>query len=192
MTLLQQRKLYVFWINEIAAILNVVGHFVSYIIYYKSESFLMPNKTFVDKSISLVQDIVYVDVYIDFSQSNRGHLVISRHCYLKKKNQRWKHTRHYWLHIDKGFPPCCLLLTKKFRGFIFSRCTPRLMYLTIFFSWDHHNPRNATVHSWLSCLSKEEIGLLMKTEKNMLPDHPINVFGPWVWHSLFWSNVTTL
>ena len=37
----------------------------------------MPNKTFVDKSISLVQDIVYVDVYIDFSQSNRGHLVIS-------------------------------------------------------------------------------------------------------------------
>ena len=35
---------------------------------------------------------------------------------LKTKNQRWKHTRHYWVYIDKGFPPCCLLLTKKFRG----------------------------------------------------------------------------
>ena len=28
---------------------------------------------------------------------------------------KWK-IRHYWVHLDKGFPPCCLLLTKKFRG----------------------------------------------------------------------------
>ena len=31
-----------------AAVLNFGGHFGSYINYYKSETFLMPNKTFVD------------------------------------------------------------------------------------------------------------------------------------------------
>ena len=45
-----------------AAILNFGGHFVSYINYYKSETFLMPNKTFVDISISLLQELFYVDV----------------------------------------------------------------------------------------------------------------------------------
>ena len=69
MTLWQQRKLYmlyVFWsiciFLEMAAILNFGGHFVSYINYYKSETFLMPNKTFVDISISLLQELFYVDV----------------------------------------------------------------------------------------------------------------------------------
>ena len=44
------------------AILNFGGHFVSYIKYYKSETFLMPNKNFVDISISLLQELFYVDV----------------------------------------------------------------------------------------------------------------------------------
>ena len=43
---------------KMAAILNFGGHFVSYINNYKSETFLMPNKTFVDISISLLQEIV--------------------------------------------------------------------------------------------------------------------------------------
>ena len=86
-------SIYIF--QKMAAILNFGGHFVSYINYYKSETFLMPTKTFVDISISLLQELFYVDVKIDFSQSNRGHLGISRHGYLKTKNQRWKHTRHY-------------------------------------------------------------------------------------------------
>ena len=66
MTLLQPRKLYVFWsmfiFLEMAAILNFGGHFGFYINYYKSETFLMPNKTFVDISISLLQELFYVDV----------------------------------------------------------------------------------------------------------------------------------
>ena len=45
-----------------AAMLHFGGHSVSYINYYKSETFLMPNKTFVDISISLLQELFYVDV----------------------------------------------------------------------------------------------------------------------------------
>ena len=62
MTLLQRRKLFVCRINvnflEMAVILNFGGHFGSYINYYKSETFLMPNKTFVDISIGVLQEIV--------------------------------------------------------------------------------------------------------------------------------------
>ena len=50
----------------------------------------------------------------------------NRHCYLKTKKQRRNHTRNYWVHIDKSFPRCCLLLTKLFRGSHISRCAPRL------------------------------------------------------------------
>mgnify|MGYP003692024683 CR=1 FL=1 len=42
----------------LAAILNFDGHFESYINYYKSETFLMPSKTFVDIFIGLLQEIV--------------------------------------------------------------------------------------------------------------------------------------
>ena len=38
-----------------AVILNFGGHFGSYINYYKSETFLMPNKTFVDIFIGVLQ-----------------------------------------------------------------------------------------------------------------------------------------
>ena len=44
-----------------AAILNFGGHFGSYIHYYKSETFLMPNKTFVDIFIGVLQEFFYVD-----------------------------------------------------------------------------------------------------------------------------------
>ena len=40
-----------------AAILNFGGHFGSYINYYKSETFPMPSKTFVDIFIVLLQEI---------------------------------------------------------------------------------------------------------------------------------------
>ena len=42
----------------LAAILNFDGHFESYINYYKSETFLMPSKTFVDIFIGVLQEIV--------------------------------------------------------------------------------------------------------------------------------------
>ena len=62
MTLLQQRKSFLFRINvhfpKMAAILNFGGHFGSYINYYKSETFLMPNKTFVNIFIGELQEIV--------------------------------------------------------------------------------------------------------------------------------------
>ena len=35
---------------------------------------------------------------------------------LKQKYQRWKHTWHYWVQIDKGFPQFCMLVTEKLRG----------------------------------------------------------------------------
>ena len=43
---------------EMAAILNFGGHLVSYFNYYKFETFLMPNKTFVDIVIGVLQEIV--------------------------------------------------------------------------------------------------------------------------------------
>ena len=43
---------------EMAVILNFGGHFGSYINYYKSETFLLPNKTFVDIFICVLQEIV--------------------------------------------------------------------------------------------------------------------------------------
>ena len=46
---------------EMATILNFGGHFGSYVNYYKSETFLIPNKTFVDIFIGVLQEIVYVD-----------------------------------------------------------------------------------------------------------------------------------
>ena len=61
MTILQQHKLYLESMCiflEMAAILNFGGHFGSYINYYKSETFLMPNKTFVDIFIGVLQEIV--------------------------------------------------------------------------------------------------------------------------------------
>ena len=50
-----------------AAILNFGGHFVFYIKYYKSETFPMPSKTFVDIFIGLLQKLFYVDAFKDFS-----------------------------------------------------------------------------------------------------------------------------
>ena len=47
--------------QKMAAILNFGDHFGSYINYHKSETFLMPNKTFVDICISVLQEIVLVD-----------------------------------------------------------------------------------------------------------------------------------
>ena len=44
-----------------ATILNFVGHFGSYVNYYKSETFLMAYKTFVDIFIGILQEIFYVD-----------------------------------------------------------------------------------------------------------------------------------
>ena len=41
-----------------AAIFNFGGHYKSFISYYKSETFLMPSKTFVDIFIGLLQEIV--------------------------------------------------------------------------------------------------------------------------------------
>ena len=41
---------------KMAAILNFGGHFGSYIDYYKSETFLMPNTTFVDIFIGVLQE----------------------------------------------------------------------------------------------------------------------------------------
>ena len=62
MTLLQQCILVVFRINvhflEMAVFFNFGGHFGSYINYYKSESFLVPNKTFVNIFIGVLQEIV--------------------------------------------------------------------------------------------------------------------------------------
>ena len=58
MTLLQQRKVFVFRIKvhfpkKMAAIFNFGGHFGSYVNCYKSETFLMPNEIFVDIFISV-------------------------------------------------------------------------------------------------------------------------------------------
>ena len=62
MTLVQQRKLFVFEsiciFLELAAILIFGGHFGFYINYYKSETFLMPSKTLVDIFIGLLQESV--------------------------------------------------------------------------------------------------------------------------------------
>ena len=38
-------------------------------------------------------------------------------------------------YIDKGFPPCCLLLRKMFRGVKFFRCVPKLNLLIIALSY---------------------------------------------------------
>ena len=56
MTLLQQRKLFVFRINVHCP--KNGRHFESYIHYYKYETFLMPNKPFVDIFIGELQEIV--------------------------------------------------------------------------------------------------------------------------------------
>ena len=65
MTLLQQRKLFVLnqyaFSKKMAVILNFGGHFGSYINYYKSETFLMPNKTFVDIFTVYCKKLFYVD-----------------------------------------------------------------------------------------------------------------------------------
>ena len=45
-----------------AAILNFGGHFGSYIDYYKFETFLVPNKTFVDIFIGFCKKLFNVDV----------------------------------------------------------------------------------------------------------------------------------
>ena len=72
---------------EMAVILNFGGHFGSYINYYISETFLLPHKTFIDIFICVTQEIVLCRWLKKISQSNRGHLGISRHCCLKTKNQ---------------------------------------------------------------------------------------------------------
>ena len=38
---------------------------------------------------------------------------IDKHSIMTSMQQ---HTRYYWVHIDKDFPPCCLLLTKQLGG----------------------------------------------------------------------------
>ena len=62
MTFLQQGKLFVFCINMYlprnGRHFEFGGQFESHINYYKSETFLMPNKIFVDNFIGLLQDIV--------------------------------------------------------------------------------------------------------------------------------------
>ena len=64
MTLLQQRKLYVFLINihfpRNGRHFEIGGQFGSCINYYKSETFLTPSKTFVDIFIDLLHKIVDV------------------------------------------------------------------------------------------------------------------------------------
>ena len=45
-----------------AAILNFGGHFGSYINYYKSETFMMPNKPFVDIFMVYCKKLFYVHV----------------------------------------------------------------------------------------------------------------------------------
>ena len=85
-----------------AAILNFGGHFGCYIYFYKSKTFLMPCKTFVDIFIGLLQEIALCRCLKDFSQSNRGHLGLSRHCHLKTR-----------VHIDKGFPTMLPAVNKK-------------------------------------------------------------------------------
>ena len=59
MTFLQQRKLFVFCINihhpRIGRHFEFGGHIGSNINYYKSETFSMSNKTFVDNFIGLLQ-----------------------------------------------------------------------------------------------------------------------------------------
>ena len=45
-----------------AAILICSGHLGSYINYYKSETFLMPYKTFVDIFVGVLQELFDVDV----------------------------------------------------------------------------------------------------------------------------------
>ena len=47
--------------QKMAAILNFGGHFWSYIHYYKYETLLMPNKTFVDISLVYCKKLFYVD-----------------------------------------------------------------------------------------------------------------------------------
>ena len=44
-----------------AAILNFDGHFGPYVNYYKYETFLMPNKTYVDIFICVFQKMFYID-----------------------------------------------------------------------------------------------------------------------------------
>ena len=62
MTLTLQRKLFVFCINihlsRIGRHFEFGGHFGAYINYYKSETFLMGTKTFVDNFIGSLQEIV--------------------------------------------------------------------------------------------------------------------------------------
>ena len=133
MTLLQQRKLFVLRIKvhfpkKMATILDLMS------IVINLKQFWCLIKTFVDIFNDLSQEIISCTCLKSFSQSNRGHIGISRHCYHKTINQRWKHTWHYRVHTDKGFPPCCLLLTKELRVVIFSRCAPRL-YGTNFYDF---------------------------------------------------------
>ena len=60
MTSLQQRKLFVFRISVHFPRngRHFGGHFGSYINYYKSETFLLPTKPFVDIFICVLQEIV--------------------------------------------------------------------------------------------------------------------------------------
>ena len=60
-----------FWINIIHFLRNgrhseFCGQFGFYINYYKYETFLIPNKTFVDIYIGLLQEIVLCRCYTDF------------------------------------------------------------------------------------------------------------------------------
>ena len=72
------------------------GQFGSYIDYYKSEAFLMPDKTFVDDSIwgFFSKKLFYVDVLkLGFFFNQIGAILeLAAIVTLKRKPQRWKHT----------------------------------------------------------------------------------------------------
>ena len=102
---------------KMTVILNRWQLWVLYQWQKNPEIFLMPYKPFVDIHWFNGKKLFNVDVAEDFSKSNRCHLEISCHCYLKTKNQRWKLTLHYWvlIEIKAYYHVACF---KKNKGFL--------------------------------------------------------------------------
>ena len=78
------------------------GYFGSYINYYKSETFLMPNKTFVDNFIGLFQENILCMFKKIFVKYIAAFLELAVIATLKGKSEMETYN-HYLVNIYKGF-----------------------------------------------------------------------------------------
>lgn len=88
------------------------GHFGSYINFCKTETILMSNKTIVYNFIGLLLEIAWCRCFIKTFLNQIATILELAVIVTLKRKIRWKNKWHYWVHIDKSFPQCYLLLTK--------------------------------------------------------------------------------